>query len=232
VSQNASVKYSKAKRVDWLFISCITLPILILVASQALFARAFINWAAPFVIGASLASAVLLVNVKPRYWIGAIAFNHVLLMLFYHWPIILDGVGVEQSKKNSPYYRLSGWEELTEKVSSELDLDNHQNSHPLVSVDRDVLAYVGHYASFEVNELYYWNPDRTNIRNHYDLVNDLSDLNNKHAYFISSKPISTNTENSFDYVEYLGMVEHEVSLKIRRTVHLYKVRGFHGYTNI
>lgn len=214
-----------------IYLLCIGLPILILVSCQALFARAFVNWAGPFVIAMSVAAAMLFTRANPRYWASALAFNHVLLILFFHWPIVLDGLGIEESKHNSPYHRLSGWQQLSNKIDSEYFRDEANVPSRLVSVDRNVLAYVGHYAGFTLDNLFYWNENRKNIRNHYDLVNDLGELGEHKAHFVSTSPMSDKVKHTFNRVDYLGQVSYEVSPEIKRAVYVYEVEGFYGYSD-
>jgi hypothetical protein len=215
----------------WQYLACIGLPILILVAAQSFFARAYVNWAGPFVIPLSIACGMILHKVKAKYWCSALAFNHILLVLFFHWPFVLAGIGVEQKKTNSPYHRLSGWEQLTEQVEARLHSHSHPEMLSIVSVDRDVLAYVGHYAGYSVKDLFFWNSNRANIRNHYDLVNPLDGLAQDKSFFVSRSPISEEVAKSFSYVQTLGEVVYEVSPHIRRVVHIYEVGKFNGYSH-
>ena len=208
---------------------CILAPILTVISTQALLSRAFANWAGPFSITASILAAAALVQLNKRWLITGLSLHIVLLSLFYHWPPVLATFNVEQSKKNSPYFRLSGWRELTQQLEPVLA----QNADAkYLSPSRNLLAYIGFYSHKHVADLVYWNPNRERVDNHYDLKNNIADVDKegKQTYILFLKrPIEPEMSEQFKSTELLGTYKYDVSQSIFRKVLVYKVDGFEGY---
>ena len=229
IRKRKTLKHVFNKADAFTFILCTTIPILAIISFQALLSRAFGNWAGPFTITMSILAAAAAVQMTKRFNFSAIAFHLILLSLFYHWPVILNSLDIEQSKKNSPYYRLTGWRELGGKI--EPIILQHPNAK-ILSPSRDLLAYMGFYTGRHVNDLIFWNPNENYIANHYDLKNNLRDQPyNRQASFILllKSPIEDRIANRFSIISDLGIHTHQVSEHIVRTVFLYQVSGFKGY---
>ena len=210
-----------------MYIACTLWPILIVIGIQALLSRAFANWAGPFIISASILCGALLSQPNKRYLIIGVLFNMALLSSFYHWPQILSAVNVTESKKNSPYFRLSGWRDFVQSVS----LKHNIEEFDFISPERDLLAYFGFYANKNIDQLHYWNGNREDIRNHYDLRNNAIALQGNKAMYIylSRSPMSDAVKERFETIQYLGQEKYSVSENITRQAHLYMVTNFLGY---
>jgi hypothetical protein len=121
----------------------IFIPIFIVISVQALTARANINWGAPAYITGSLIVAIWLAQRDSNRLIKlAVSVNLVLAILFYHYSTFQKVAGVEPTKNNNPYTRISGWYELGQSIQPYLD--QHPEA-PLASESRKVLAYFGYY---------------------------------------------------------------------------------------
>ena len=205
----------------------ITLPILGIIASQAFLSRAFVNWAGPFVIGASVTAAVVLVNVKRSVVLLGVVSNLVLLSLFYHWPQILSALDVEQSRKNSPYYRIAGWREASLQVQPLLD----QYSDSIVaSNSRELLSYVSFYNDLSPAKIAFLDSDEEYIANHFDLVANLTMMSGKSGYIVLSKtPLSQNEKGFFTEIRLLQHLNVEYNQHISRNIYVYGAKGFNGY---
>ena len=135
--------------------------------------------------------------------------------------------GVEESKKNTPYYRLSGWQELSNRVEPVLQ---EYPDLPLLSASRDLLAYLGFYGGFGVEKLVYWNSDRSHIENHYDLKNNIADFSahtdsSQYYLFLGREPLSDEIKSRFTEVVDLGYYQFELYPRFTREVYVYKVGG-------
>ncbi len=219
----------KSKRYLLLIIWA-TLPILVIIGFQALLSRAFANWAGPFLIGASVLAATAAIQFRAKLIAISISLHLALLSIFYHWPVFLEAASIEQTKKNSPYFRLSGWQQLADKITPLHTLPKDQK---ILSPHRDMLAYIGFYLDIEFPNLVYWNPNKeTHIDNHYDLKNNLEQVENinKYSFLVLSKYQNPELLSRFKENEYLGYFEHKLSEKIKRNVHLYRVTTFLGYS--
>ena len=210
---------------------CFVLPILIVISTQAFLSRAFANWAGPFVIGASVLVGLLLSQNKLVHLFRGMAINLTMLVAFYHWPMILTLAQVEESKNNSPYYRVSGWKQVSHTVQDIADINDRTF---LLSNSRDLVAYVGFYSSLPFNQLVFWNDSTTRIDNHYDLKNNINEdryLDQDSYIFVSHNPIKENIKDTFKVSEHLGVASFDASKKINRTIYIYKLEGFRGYSH-
>ena len=233
IACSASVYRGLKENSNLVFLLCTALPILVIIGSQAFLSRAFANWAGPFIIPTSiLAAYVIQKHLSPAKVLTiGICINLIPLSLTYHWPLILDNLNIEQSKKNSPYQRFSGWRELSEKINPILTL--HSDAK-LLSQSRELLAYVGFYSKTPTKDIWYWNPKHDkHIDNHYDLKSNIGKvhhLNTSNSYvFVSKKPLQRSIQDRFKNVEFLGKEEYKVSEKLKREVYVYHMEGFQGY---
>lgn len=208
----------------------VTVPILVTIALQSLLSRAFANWAGPFMIGASVLAGIALSRMKLRYLLVGTLLNLLLLSLFYHWPLLLNATGYEQNKRNSPYARVAAWPELAEKIA-ELSPSDVENL-PMISNSRELLAYVGFYNQMHVDQLLFWNSNQGDVRNHYDLKNNIqlrADVADSALLLITKPDGAAAVLTTFKDVRFLGRVETEQSEGVLRAADVYEVRGFTGY---
>lgn len=212
-----------------LFLLCLLLPILVIIGTQALLSRAFANWAAPFIVAASIMTAVVLKSMRSRWLLLGLVFNLSFLSVFYHWPVVLSLANIEESKKNSPYYRLSGWRQLAYEAKPVIDT---LEGAKLLSNSRELLAYIGFYADVPARDIVYWRQDRSRVDNHYDLVANIEDLalpENTQFIYLSRSPLKQNIQSRFATAKLLGQVDYDVSKQLKRELYLYQLSGFKGY---
>lgn len=206
-----------------------TLGILIIISLQALSSRAFINWAAPWIVGCSLLIGVYASSVRISGYLRAGLITHLLLLsAFYHWPQLLNQLQIEPSRKNNPYQRLAGWDALAQKIQPFLE---EQPNAILASDSRDILAYVGFHALPKSSRFARWNPDNSNIRDHYDLKYNFRQYSDSEQQFlfISKAPLSPQQLSRFDSAYSLGSVEQKIFKDKQHKVFVYRLKGFNGY---
>ena len=212
-----------------LLLACITVPILLIIAIQAFLSRAFVNWAAPFVIGASIITALTIIKLDKKVLILGLLVNLLLLSLAYHWPQLLELANVPQHRGNSPYYRLAGWREVSFKCEQTL---SRYPQATVVSDSRELLSYIGFYNGLHISQLSFWNPQRTDIANHYDLLSNIGDIKkrDKQDYlFLSAKPISFDIQQSFEQINLVEVVRFQFNTEIHRKVYIYHAVNFEDY---
>ena len=214
----------------WLLAWVLT-PILLVISLQALVSHAFGNWAGPFVISASVIAAAAIVQLNRKFLYAGVAIHLVLLSTFYHYPLILDALNTPQTKKNSPYYRILGWQQLAERTN-QLISDSSSGNTYLLSPNRDLLAYIGFYSNTHVNNLVFWNPDRSFPLNHYDLKNNLADRphsRDETYYLITKDDFPSEILFYFNDVEFISKVGIKISENNYRETSIFRVSQFKGY---
>lgn len=220
-----------ALRVTALF----ALPFLGIICLQALLARAQLNWAAPTYVAATLFIVGALSQRRQWRWlIAALAINLLLALAIYHYHPLMRGLGIELTRSNDFYGRVTGWRELGQAVSERLA------AHPdatLLCDDRNVMAELIYYVRPHPFDARMWNP-RPAIKDHYKFTADVEDHGGDeasaarldHAYLLVTK---RHTEASL--APYFGSVETLPEIRIpfyrRWSMHyrLYRVAEFRGY---
>ncbi|ABD81030.1 glycosyltransferase family 39 protein [Saccharophagus degradans] len=227
----------------WQALVFTTFTILVAISLQAFISRAFANWAGPWMIGGSLLVAVLCRanqlqyqagsgNALSKTWLARGAVAHLLLLsAFFHFPQMLNALDITPSKKNDPYHRVAGWNELGAQLKPILA---QYPSAKLASESRDILAYLGYYAAPGSFEFARWNPNQNNIRDYYDLKVNLREwqgpaFSNQQFIFATRAPLPQETANSFNKVTKLTEINAAPYADMPMKVYVYLLVGFNGY---
>ncbi|MCB1890239.1 MAG: glycosyltransferase family 39 protein [Rhodocyclaceae bacterium] len=208
----------------WRLLMGMSLPLLGLVAIQALRGGANGNWAAPaFTAGVVIAIGWLGDQARWKTIAAAVLVNVLLVSGVYHWPDIARIGEIEMTRGKDPYKRARGWRELATAVAPDL------RAHPdaiVVARDRDLLAHLiyflspRHYAS--------WNP-KGRVIDHYQLTTRLQDAVGQDVLFVSRGPLDEAVTGRFASVQDLGERTVTIHRDFERRVHLYLLRDFRGY---
>ncbi|SIS57940.1 ArnT family glycosyltransferase [Neptunomonas antarctica] len=207
------------------------LPLFLIICTQALLSRAFINWAAPCLIAASLWTGFYLSRQPRRKLIIGLIIQLGFISTFYHWPIILESAGIERTRKVDPFQRTQGWSELATQLKPVLMASPNAL---ITSPSRKLLAYISFYAEPGQLRVARWNPDQNNIRDYYDLLFNLRNYahQNQQAFIlINETPLDSNLLSRF---QQCGSEQHYTETVFRdlsREIYLYECTGFKGYIN-
>ena len=204
------------------------LPLLAVICLQALLSHAFVNWAGPIYISASVLVGIGLASRKDRLWIWGGGLNLILLSFFSHWPLIVDGVGMERDKSNDPYFRVLGWDQVADHVAPFLE----DESLILASESRKLLAVIGFYAMPGEFRLARWGEDPGNIRDYYDLRVNLRNyqFNSEQSFlWVSEEQSEISVLSAFESTQDLGSIEVPVYHNLSQKIYLYRTTGFLGY---
>ena len=204
------------------------LPLLAVISLQALLSHAFVNWAGPIYIAASVLVGMTLSSRTDRLWVWGGTVNLILLSLFSHWPILMDGIGIERDKSIDPYFRVLGWDQVAEQVEPFIQ----DESLLLASESRKLLAVLGFYAMPGEFRLARWSEDPENIRDYYDLRVNLRDYQSntdQRFLWVSEDQPEQSLLSAFQSSQYLGSIEVPVYYNLSQKVYLYRLQGFLGY---
>ncbi len=205
-------------------------PLFGVISLQALLSHAYINWAAPVYVSASMLAGLLLVRALStrglfRLLAAGCALNLLLLSLVYHWPVLLDGMGVERSKRNDPYFRVLGWDRIGDQVAP---LMQQYPDARLLSNSRKLLAAVGFYAMPGELRLAHWsdNPDYT--ADYYDQKFNLRDLDQagQRYIWIGEQPLDSGIAGRFASVEPLAVFSEPIYSDLTHRAYLYLLEGY------
>jgi len=202
---------------------------LLLIGLQALTSRAFANWAAPWIVSASVFTAAYMASSDrlSRWLTRGLALQLIVVSVFYHWPQILDATHTERTIKNDPFHRMDGWRQLADEIKPAMP--THYDA--IASDSRELLAYLGYYLEPDGVKFARWNPDSDNIRDQYDLkYNFRTQLNLHQRYvFFREQPLTPDILDHFSASRYLGEYEVNVYPQLTRRVYMYELDNFLGY---
>ncbi|MCB1955146.1 MAG: glycosyltransferase family 39 protein [Rhodocyclaceae bacterium] len=208
----------------WRLLLGMSVPLLGLVAVQAVRGGANGNWAAPaFAAGVVIAIGWLGDRHRWKTVATAVLINLVLVSGVYHWPEIARLAGVEMTGSKDPYKRARGWRDLASAVAPAV------RAHPdavLVARDRDLLAHLIYFLAPQAYAS--WNPKGLVI-DHYQLTTRLQDAIGRDVLFVSRGPLDAAVTGRFGSVEDLGERQVTIHKDFGRSVHLYLLRDFRGY---
>jgi 4-amino-4-deoxy-L-arabinose transferase-like glycosyltransferase len=201
-----------------------TLPLLAVVAVQALVARANLNWAAPAcVAGTVLAVTFLLDRARIRLLVAGITVNAALGLALYHLVPAASALGLPP--KFDVTLRLQGWRELGAAVRE--TLARHPGAR-LVGEDRRVIAEMMYYARPQSAGALAWGPDGR-ITDHYRLVANVAATKRGPFVIATGADLREQLARDFRGLVPLGVVEGGGCPACRRSLHLYSAESFEGY---
>jgi 4-amino-4-deoxy-L-arabinose transferase-like glycosyltransferase len=207
----------------------LTLPLFLLISIQAFLAKANLNWAAPVYVAGSILVGYALASIdKKRLVIIAIGINLIMAATLYFYTPLQDVMGIEPTRKNTPYYRLAGWREL---MQSATDSTQEFVELPWVSDSRKLLSYVNFYVSQFSGKplsLYGFNPD-DRIKSQYELTRDLRSADSSEFIFISE--YARDLSGCFSESRLITHLQEPVYSSGVRQLFIYYVKGFSGYGN-
>lgn len=208
------------------FLLCFSLPLLILVALQALTGRANGNWAAPAMMGLTvLVVAALLGLQRPRVLAWAVGCNMAIAALLYAWPTLVQLAGVELRAGNDPYKRARGWSALAEAVAPQLAA---QPGSTLLGDDREVLAQLVY--ALRPQRHARWQAD-PHVVDHYGLMVPYGGHVDGAVLYLSQRRDPEQVLSRFADVTDLGEISVAVHRDFHRRLHAWRLSGFLGYPN-
>jgi 4-amino-4-deoxy-L-arabinose transferase-like glycosyltransferase len=127
--------------LSW-FWACLSVPMLAVIALQALLSRANANWAAPAHVAMTLVGVSVLWQGRRHVWMAvALAFNLLFAILLYHGQtLVREPLGLSASWRTDPYWALRNWPGVHEQTQALLAEAGQRETWRVASDDRAVLA--------------------------------------------------------------------------------------------
>lgn len=215
---------ARVRAPEWRLLLGMSVPLLGLVAVQAIRGGANGNWAAPAFAAGVVAAVAWLAETRRWKTLGiSICANLILVSGVYHWPAIAEATGVQMKRALDPYKRARGWQQLAREIAP---VQRQHQDAILVAPDRELLAHLIYflrpaaYAS--------WNP-AGRVTDHYQLTTSLARATGRDVLFVTRKPLPPEIAARFDSAEDLGTKVVPIHPDFERRVHLFLLKGFRGY---
>ncbi len=158
----------KLQPQGWFWLA-LSLPMLAVIATQALLSRAHANWAAPAHLALVMASVTFLWRGGHRFWLGAaLVFNLLFSALLYHGQtLVREPLGLAASWRTDPYWSLRNWPGIHEQTARLLAQELDRSAWQVASDDRAVLAQLQWGLRLPAGAAMGWMPDGVPM-NHFD----------------------------------------------------------------
>lgn len=203
-------------RLLWWF----SLPMLVMIILEALFSRAYANWAATtYLAGTILVVAILIKNKAYRWLKINLSYCVVIMLAFY----IID-FGVMHDLIKLPKYphvcRASfGWENAGKKIRA---LSQRYPRANFVFDNREIWAKSVYFAGLPLNKIYVWNNLGAGKLEMFTSWNKA--CNQDFIWLSFNKSIPQNMCHAFKKIKKLK----SINLKNYRTIYVYYLTGFKG----
>jgi len=185
--------------------------------------RSFANWAAVTYVSATILVVAYLVAEKKEKLLKLSVVIHTLLaVVFFHYHALADMAGMELTRKNDPYKRVSGWSDIAQMIAKE------QQKYPDTLLLADGRAEVAEFDYYTKMKTYIFNPKKE-MDNHYHLTRDLNDVKGKNFFFVTENIDKEALELYFESVQKVGRVNKVLYPDFNRTYHLFYLKNFRGY---
>jgi len=185
-------------------------PFFVVIAAQALAARAHANWAAPtFVTGAIMAGAWF-ARGRRRWLALALALDLAIVAVALHYRPLAQVTGVALGRFD-PFAPLQGWTPLGTAVARALQAAAQESprgveARPatgavpphaiLVTDERALYALLGYYARPLTDDARVWNPAGT-IDNHFRMTRDVRDAPQGPFLIVSERDLGAGLAQDF-----------------------------------
>ncbi len=203
----------------------VSLPILLLISTQALLSEANMNWASPAYVGLSVFVSAWLWERRRRWFYAGVAVNLVLLSIAYHYHALASLAGIELRSTQTPYKHRLGWRALGAGVR---EWTERYPDARLLGDRRGLLALMSYYGVDGPRQVVSWNPSGQ-VRSQFDLGGDVAAAPDGRFLFLSDVELPAEVGRSFAESVYLGSRRVEVFPDLAREVHGYLMTDFEGY---
>jgi hypothetical protein len=179
--------------------------------------EAFVNWAAFIYPTASILTGIAIAeaqrNVKILHWLISI----LVAMAFYHYPAIQNVFKIEPTTRNTPYARVDGWREVTNRV---VTIASQTPNAFVASNSRTINAYLSFYLPNSIERLRTLNEDG-HVSNHYELFYLLTEQE-RPVIWVNERPLSNTPITGANY-RLIEEIEYQVYPSYSKTLWVYYV---------
>lgn len=217
--------FKRLHKPRYQFLLCFALPLLALVALQALRAEANGNWAAPALLPALILACVWLGRLRLRWWALALGLNAAIMVLAYHQQDILQALGKPMVARIDPLKRARGWDRLAAEIRPILAANPHA---VVLTEDRTISAHLLYQLRDMNRDFAAWAP-LTHPQDHYQLTMPLTEAHNPRAFILISPSQAQQVSTRFSERELLAEIRIEVEPGLQRELSVWRLQGFLGY---
>ena len=200
-----------------------SVPIILVIMTQAFLSRAHANWAATAYPAATILVTAVFVQKGPwRLFQGSLVLHLIFMVLISLGAVFAPKVNLPI--KADPYYRTLGWAAFSDDVREKLK----GGGYGAVLAHRRVVAAELIYYLRDLKTLVkMWKPN-PNPHNHYEMTRPFNALVKEPVLYVSDKKVSQEVLGKFANVELIGTRDIAASAKRARRFTYYRLSGFKG----
>jgi 4-amino-4-deoxy-L-arabinose transferase-like glycosyltransferase len=222
------IAYRAARReltdLEGLFL-CFTLPVLLMMSTQAFISRAHANWAATAYVAGILLVMTVLTRSGASRWLWRSLVLHVVIAgalaigPAYAGRFVLPAIG-------DPYQRMLGWKALVSEARDHLAAARRANA-PFAAIladERAMTAELLYYLRDDPTPVVAWR-DGPRPRDHFELTRPLNGSSQTPALLVSLRRDATHITRRFAEVELIAETKVPAGLGNPRTVRFFRLSG-------
>lgn len=197
-----------------------SLPMFLMIVLEALFSRAYANWAAATYLAATILVTAILIKNKAYRWLKINLSYCIIIMLAFY--VVDFGVmhGLIKLPRYPRVYRASfGWESAGRKIHA---LSQRYPQANFVFDNREIWAKSVYFAHLPLNKVYIWNNQSAG---RLEMFASWNQAHNQVFIWLSfGECMQTNMRRSFKKIRKLK----PIGLKNYRTIYVYYLEDFSG----
>ncbi len=206
-----------------------SLPIIVIVATQAFISRAHANWAAPAYVAATVLVIAVLEREAERRWLRASFWVNGAVMALLIVAVGLAG-RFALPGGSDPFARTLGWREVAAATRGKLDAARTAGRPfgAVITDERALTAELLYYMREEPTPVLAW-LGRARPQDHYELKRPFSKGAPEPVLLVALRADSTHITDRFDRAAQLSRDALPAGRSVRRRVTFFALEGFRGH---
>ncbi len=202
-----------------------SIPIILLITTQAFLSRAHANWAAVAYPAATILVTATMIRDQTWVWLRSSLALHLFAIVVLALATALAG-RITFPGKADPFQRILGWDHLAQSTRDKL---NEGRFGAVLTNDRAYTAELLYYLKDAPVPILAWRPDHV-PHDHFQLTRPFLAKNTEEPLLLVSKrPKVPHITSRFANVHNLGQKALPTGQKGRRVVYFFKLSGFKGH---
>jgi len=204
-----------------------SLPIIAIIAVQALISRAHANWAAPAYVAATVLVTATMIRESSWGWLKTSFVVNVAALALIAVGTLTAGTALLPIRPD-PFARILGWRDLAEATRKEI-AEARDAGHPFTAIltdDRAVTAELLYYLRAEPTPVLAWRQGAPH--DHFELTRPFTAANRGRVLFIGLGQGAGPPRSAFTTVKKIGERQIPAGENARRQVTFYALSGYKG----
>ncbi len=209
------------------FMTAFVLPVLIVIAAQALLSRAHANWAATAYVAATVLVVATLIRRREWHWLKGSLAAHIMGAILFGIGTMLAG-RIDYPGDRSPFERVLGWSELA-KTTRQILKTAPDTGAPIAAIltnDRAISAELLYYLRDDPIPLYAWRITNRAPQHHYQLTRPFVGTPSSNIMLVTKTTIHPHITRHFKQYKLVAQRLIPAGYGKPRTIRFYFLTGY------